>query len=429
MAWQKKLGQKRLFAFSFAQKGIVFKDTPRWLCPIMAQPVEEANQHLWDEALTRLLNLSSATLKRNAVLESRVAELEIEIAVWKQAHSVALEASERETKAHNAQVAALNKQVSNMDCFRGNQNPLILCVINGDENIFTRELLVQGQQGGRTAAQQLTKAVAEYLVNEDVHIFGRLSFWITIFFNRVELTDILKNNDVCTMEQFDAFASGFSQASGRFLVVDVGFNREAGDLKIKEYLLTFTRIPQTLKVFFAGGNSDIPGYISTFSTLEKEQLLGKVVRLSVSVDLEEAESKLPSLPRLVLEGLFMEEKLPRVVTKLAPLSSPGGRQIDPSLPLHRQNPPPCNEYYLMTCSKGALVCRYSHDYVLSPEQIACLSNNAKKAPCNWLKSGVQCPYGEKCCWGHVCPNGSKCFHLSKGKCWFKADGMHPDIYS
>lgn len=82
-----------------------------------------------------------------------------------------------------------------------------MCVINGDENIFTRELLVQGQQGGRTAAQQLTKAVAEYLVNEDVHIFGRLSFWITIFFNRVELTDILKNNDVCTMEQFDAFAS------------------------------------------------------------------------------------------------------------------------------------------------------------------------------------------------------------------------------
>lgn len=64
-------------------------------------------------------DLSSATLKRNAVLESRVAELEIEIAVWKQAHSVALEASERETKAHNAQVAALNKQVSNMDCFRG----------------------------------------------------------------------------------------------------------------------------------------------------------------------------------------------------------------------------------------------------------------------------------------------------------------------
>src|ERR1700722_13654360 len=34
-------------------------------------------------------------------------------------------------------------------------------------------------------------------------------------------------------------------------------------------------------------------------------------------------------------------------------------------------------------------------------------------------SGLHCPYGEKCCWGHVCPSGPKCFHLSKGKCWFK----------
>lgn len=48
-----------------------------------------------------------------------MAELEVEIAVWKQAHSVALEASERETKAHNVQIAALNKQISNMDYFRG----------------------------------------------------------------------------------------------------------------------------------------------------------------------------------------------------------------------------------------------------------------------------------------------------------------------
>jgi len=410
------------------------------------QPAEEANQQLWDEALTRLLNLSRATVKRNTELENRVAELEVEIAVWKQAHSVALEASEREIKAHNAQVAALNKQVSNMDCFRGNQNSLILCVINADENVFTRELLLQGQQGGRTAAQHLTQAVAEYLVNEDVHIFGRLSFWITVFYNRLELTDHLKGNDVCTMEQFDAFSSGFSQASGRFLMVDVGFNKEAVDLKIKEYLVTFTRIPQTLKVFLAGGNSDVSGYMSTFSALEKEQLLGKVVRLSNSEDLEEANSTLPSLPRLVLDGLFMKDKLPRVVTNLAPLSvgpvstvttngglispqSPartGGRIIDPSLPLHRQNPPPCNEYYLMTCSKGSSVCRYSHDYVLNPEQISCLASNAKKAPCNWLKNGVQCPYGTKCCWGHVCPNGSKCFHLGKGKCWFKGEGMHTD---
>jgi hypothetical protein len=33
-------------------------------------------------------------------------------------------------------------------------------------------------------------------------------------------------------------------------------------------------------------------------------------------------------------------------------------------------------------------------------------------------TGLQCPYGNKCCWGHVCPNGPKCFHLSKGLSFF-----------
>lgn len=63
-------------------------------------------------------DLSNVTLQRNTELESRVAELEVELLVWKQAHSVALEASERESKAHNVQLAALNRQISNMDTFK-----------------------------------------------------------------------------------------------------------------------------------------------------------------------------------------------------------------------------------------------------------------------------------------------------------------------
>lgn len=139
-------------------------------------------------------------------------------------------------------------------------------------------------------------------------------------------------------------------------MVDVGFSREARDMKIKgvfndiskrfwplprintrifddiyAHPTNFEGFPcwQVFEYIFsllvyrvtwtAGGNSDIPGYISTFSTLEKEQLLGKIVRLSISENLEEVESKLPSLPRLVVEGLFMKEKLLRAVTKLSPL--------------------------------------------------------------------------------------------------------------
>ncbi|KAF9557234.1 hypothetical protein CPC08DRAFT_640508 [Agrocybe pediades] len=377
-----------------------------------SQPLGEANQQLWDETLTRLLNLSSATVRRNVELENRVAELELELSVWKQAHSVALEASEREVKAHNVQIAALNRQISNLDGFKNNHDALILCIINGDELVFNRELLTQGYQGGRSAAQQLTQAIAEQLSVEEVHVYGRLSFWITIYLNKVELAEKLSANSICTHDQLQAFLCasffGFIQASPRFLVIDVGNSKDALEAKIKEYLQIFTCFPQTIRLFFGG--YDAVAYMSTLSALEKDHMLGKIVILSPPQSQDAASdrnSNYFSLPQLTVNGIFLQDKLPDVPKKLSPLATgtygsvtshggllspqsparPTGRPIDPSLPLHKQNPPPCNEYYLMTCSKGAGVCKYSHEYNLTPDQLVSLANNAKKAPCNWLKNG------------------------------------------
>ncbi|KAJ7283788.1 hypothetical protein C8J57DRAFT_1293585 [Mycena rebaudengoi] len=432
--------------------------------PTMAtQPLGEVNhqQQLWDDTLGRLLNLSDATLKRNAQLEARVAELEMELQMWRQAHSVALEASERETKAHKLHVSTLNRQISKMDVF-ANQNALILCVINGDENLFHGSLLAEGEQGGKLAVQRLTQAIATYLSTEDIHIFGRLSFWITVYFNRAELIDRLIGNNICSVQQFEAFVAGVSQASARFCLVDVGFGGEGTDTKIREYIEEYARFPQTLRVFLAGGHD--PKYSSTFGALRNEQLLGKLVLLRSTND-DDSDTTSLSLLSLKVDGLFMPQKLLRGAQKLAPLSmnfvnansglispqSPAShtsarsldpshtsvrsldtsqtqtsvRSLDPSLPLHKQNPPPCNEHYLMTCSKGPAVCKYSHEYHLTKEQLESLSSNAKKAPCNWLKNGLLCPFGDRCCWGHFCPNGPRCFHLSKGKCWFKGEAMHP----
>jgi len=113
-----------------------------------------------------------------------------------------------------------------------NQSPLILCVINGDENVFPKSLLIQGQSGGRQAAQSLTKSIAEYLANEDLQVLGRLSFWITIYYNKRNLLDLLLDNDLCTAEQFEAFLSGFSETSPRFTMVDVGFSKGATVAKV-----------------------------------------------------------------------------------------------------------------------------------------------------------------------------------------------------
>lgn len=181
----------------------------------------------WTTLIYGLSALSTATVRRNADLENRVGELEVELLVWKQAHAAALEVSERDIKAHNVQIAALNRQISNMDSFKNvgfcvcifnllartykslpnaqNQNALILCIINGDELIFDREFLVQGYHGGRAAAQQLTQSIAEQLSTEEVQVYGRLSFWITIYLNKAEVAEDLVANNICSQEQFQGF--------------------------------------------------------------------------------------------------------------------------------------------------------------------------------------------------------------------------------
>ncbi|KAF8640141.1 hypothetical protein AX17_001377 [Amanita inopinata Kibby_2008] len=307
------------------------------------QPRVEVNQQLWDETLARLLNLSSATVRHNSDLQNRVSELEMELSVWKQAHTVALEVSEREAKAHNVQIAALNRQISNLDCFRGTQNPLILCIINGDEKLFVKDLILQGLQGGHTAAQRLTKAIAEYLSKEELHIFGRLSFWITLYINKSELLNTLVAHDICSVEQADAFFAGFSSASPRFLVVDTGFGNDSVFSKIKEYLQTFTRFPQTLRVFMAA--CDLSRYIPLLEEFEKEQSLGKIIRLYTPGD-RDIGQQLLSLPRLQLDDLFINQQVPRIPPSISPNAAANGgirpqsplqgRVIDPSLPLHKR---------------------------------------------------------------------------------------------
>lgn len=116
---------------------------------------------------------------------------------------------------------------------------LILCVVDGDACVFTETLLRQGHEGGRQAAQQLTKAVADYLTSQDIRVLGQLSFWVTIYYNRIGLASVLERHQICTPEQLEAFTMGFSQASPRFLLVDVGYGKDA----------TFTKITGLSRVF------------------------------------------------------------------------------------------------------------------------------------------------------------------------------------
>lgn len=55
------------------------------------------------------------------------------------------------------------------------------------------------------AAQVITQSIAEYLANEDIHVFGRLSFWINIYFNKTVLKESFIDTNYCTPDQFDNF--------------------------------------------------------------------------------------------------------------------------------------------------------------------------------------------------------------------------------
>ncbi|KAF5393752.1 hypothetical protein D9757_000157 [Collybiopsis confluens] len=319
--------------------------------PIMtAQFAGMVNRQLWDETLRTLsgadfefisigpltlaTGLSDSTIKLSVELEARVAELEVELAVWKQAHSVAIEASERETKAHNVHIASLNKQLSDTDGFRG----------------FL---------GGQNAAHHLTKLISEHLSHEGVlTVFRGLSFWVTLYFNKAELVSTIVNRGVCSPS---SWMDSLRQASPRFTTIDVGIGENGADNKIREYILTYTRFPEALRVFLGGWFKLVlqyllalislitkgcyesnPLYATAFNTLDSAQLLGKLVLLrGVS---EESSDPMFTIPSLNVDDLFIQyhessSHTPRQLTPLNVVSletvsvSSNGGLISPQSPL------------------------------------------------------------------------------------------------
>lgn len=110
---------------------------------------------------------------------------------------------------------------------------MILCLIDGDGNIFSSELIAQGNSGGGKAAKMLTEGINEYLERSDHTLAGRAQIWLTIYCNLSGLQDTLLKNGLCTFDQFDTFVVGFNQSSPLFSIVDVGGVKEAADSKLK----------------------------------------------------------------------------------------------------------------------------------------------------------------------------------------------------
>ena len=109
----------------------------------------------------------------------------------------------------------------------------MLCLVDGDGNIFSPELVSTGHTGGAQAALLLNRGIMEHLKTLTGPPTKNPQIWLTIYCNLNGLRDTFINHHHCSVEQYDAFIEGFNKAAPLFSIVDAGPSKEAADTKLK----------------------------------------------------------------------------------------------------------------------------------------------------------------------------------------------------
>ena len=176
----------------------------------------------------------------NAQLVNEVQKLEMEVAVWKQAHWLSTMSRESD------------------------QKNIALCMIDGTRSVFSTTYITQGEAGGRRAGQEITRGIVDYLSDASFLQDSTVKLSISIYITKDRLRDGLANT--YPQGQFDKFFVGLNGTP--FLnVVEVSSMMDA-DKKIEgehlrvmldsydvphpEHLQLFANLPQTSRVFFSG---------------------------------------------------------------------------------------------------------------------------------------------------------------------------------
>ncbi|KAG8818182.1 hypothetical protein FRC17_010911 [Serendipita sp. 399] len=245
---------------------------------------------------------------KNAELEKRTKELEYEN--W-QLRSI-IDNLKKTAKTTDMKYRELEATIDVLKVEHENfqsENPLVVCLLDGDGCIFAEEYLKQGHDGGALAAEQLSRAVTKYLRANVERSYPGAKIVTMVFLSKTGMESVLYRNGICRPDEFGAFMNGFGGAHPLFSVVDVGTGKEAADHKLRgKHLETFTKLPQTVKVFFGGGHDN--GYYGTLAALQTLGHRNKLVIVQSYSQIGREISAL-KLPLLDIPGLFMSEKLDR----------------------------------------------------------------------------------------------------------------------
>jgi len=406
----------------------------------------------WSEMAKAQERMLLELIQEKHSLAERVQALELDNwTMRKTLETVRVEALKQEAKERDLikQLDAAKGEVMSVKY----ESPLAICLIDGDGAIFSREYLMQGEAGGRKAAERLSSGVMDYIRTSTQHIPTGIKIWTIVFLSKAGLEQTLNRFDICPAETFQLFLSGFNAAHGLFSVVDVGRNKEAADYKIRDHLDILIRIPQVYKIFFAGSHDN--GYVHVLSSMQTVGYMDKLVILRSYTNVARQIGSL-NIPVYEIPDLFLKEKLDfakmykqqrqgdaspikvsrrldstsslppvnKLTTKgVAKESQTLLRKIDPKLPLNKQNPPPCNAFYLGTNGCSFLDCGYAHDYDLTTDEIYEMRKMAAHTPCRSINNNEDC-HQKDCYLGHYCPQGPNCSFYKRGSCKFKGAHMH-----
>lgn len=119
------------------------------------------------------------------------------------------------------------------------QRVRVVCLIDGDGNIFAPNYLKQCRAGGANAAHELCKHILEYIRGPQTDFPSDISvdISISVFLHKRGLAGVLRDEGYITnYRDFDEFITGFTQSGARHLMIDVGSGKDAADSKLRGIL-------------------------------------------------------------------------------------------------------------------------------------------------------------------------------------------------
>ena len=234
------------------------------------------------------------------------------------------------------------------------ESPLAVCLIDGDGAIFSREYLMQGEAGGRKAAERLSSGITDYIRTSTHHIPTGIKIWTIVFLSKAGLEQTL-NRFVSPFVLLGSHLNSTARISARrkrsnYSSVSLGlFRRATGlltqpktdltrpmaysqssmlvatrrppitsyEVRLISHSMTYAylrldhldiliRIPQVYKIFFAGSHDN--GYVHVLASMQTVGYLDKLVILRSYMDVARQIENL-NIPVYEIPDLFLKEKL------------------------------------------------------------------------------------------------------------------------